>query len=98
MLAEKYPYYLANKPCQPNADLEVTDKFTGEVVTCVAMADTAAIDQAIAATVTACESLAAMASYERQAILNHCVTRFTERFDELAMSLCIEAGTPIKDA
>jgi hypothetical protein len=48
MLKPTYPYYLANEPHGPNADLEVTDKFTGEVVTCVAMASPAVIDQAIA--------------------------------------------------
>jgi acyl-CoA reductase-like NAD-dependent aldehyde dehydrogenase len=39
-----------------------------------------------------------MYAYERQNILNHCVKRFAERFDELAYALCIEAGKPIKDA
>ncbi len=39
-----------------------------------------------------------MAPYERRAVLNHCVQRFTERFDELAMALCIEAGKPIRDS
>ena len=33
MLAEKYPYYLANRPEQPNADLEVRDKYRGTVAT-----------------------------------------------------------------
>ena len=36
--------------------------------------------------------------YQRQAVLNHCVERMTERQDELAMALCIEAGKPIHDA
>lgn len=98
MLQEQYPYYLANKPQQPNADLEVTDKYSGEVATRVAMADTAAIDQAIAAAVTATEPMAQFPPYERQNVLNHCVKRFQERFEELAMALCIEAGKPIKDA
>ena len=31
-------------------------------------------------------------------MLEHCVKRFRERYDELAMALCIEAGKPIKDA
>ncbi len=31
-------------------------------------------------------------------MLRHCVKRFEERFDELAESLCIEAGKPIKDS
>jgi acyl-CoA reductase-like NAD-dependent aldehyde dehydrogenase len=39
-----------------------------------------------------------MAPYERRDVLNHCVVRFQERFDELALSLCVEAGKPIKDA
>lgn len=98
MLAESYPYFLANRPEQPNTDLIVIDKFTGEPVTKVAMASPDAIDQGIAAAVTAAEPLAAMAPYERQAVLNHCVARFTERAGELALALCIEAGKPIKDS
>lgn len=36
--------------------------------------------------------------FERQAVLNHCVKRCKERFDELADALRIEAGKPIKDS
>ncbi len=93
-----WPYFLANAPHAPNQDLEVTDKYTQEFAASVAMADPAAIDQAIAASVRAAKPLGAMAPYERQHVLNHCVKRFQERFDELAMSLCIEAGKPIKDS
>jgi acyl-CoA reductase-like NAD-dependent aldehyde dehydrogenase len=42
--------------------------------------------------------MAQMASYERQNVLMHCVSRFKERFDELAYALCVEAGKPIKDS
>ncbi len=42
--------------------------------------------------------MARLPAYERQQILDHCVRRFRERADELAESLCIEAGKPIKDA
>ena len=31
-------------------------------------------------------------------MLEHCVDRFRERFDELAYALCVEAGKPIKDS
>ena len=48
--------------------------------------------------VEAAEPMRRMAPYERQAVLNHCVRRFEERSDELALSLCIEAGKPIKDS
>ena len=97
-LAETYPFYLANAPESPNADLEVTDKYKGTVATRVAMASPADIDRAIAAAVEAAEPMRKLPAHKRQSVLNHCVARFTERFDELADSLCIEAGKPIKDA
>ena len=97
-LKSEYPYYLANVPHQPNTDLEVEDKYTGEVATRVAMADEAAIDQAIAASVAAAEPMASMKSYQRREVLDHCVRRFAERHEELSRALCIEAGKPIKDA
>ena len=97
-LRDTYPLYVANVAEQPNADLVVTDKFTGLPATRVAMADAATIDRAIAAAVAAAAAMAAMASYERQAVLAHCVARFTERAEELAQALCIEAGKPIRDS
>ncbi len=97
-LRDVYPLYLANKAEQPNTDLAVTDKFTGKVATRVALADAATIDRGIAAAVTAAAPMAQMAAYERQAVLAHCVKRFTERFEELAHALCIEAGKPIRDS
>ena len=98
MLDETYPFYLANKPEAPNHDLAVTNKYTGEVATRVAMASTADIDRAIGACVAASEAMRDMPAYQRQAVLNHCVARFTERHEALSKALCIEAGKPIKDA
>ncbi|MFQ3197709.1 MAG: acyl-CoA reductase-like NAD-dependent aldehyde dehydrogenase [Paraglaciecola sp.] len=98
MLAKAYPYYLASKAVFANQDLVVTNKYTGEVATRVALADAKVIDQAIAGAQKSQPLLNKMAPYERQQILNHCVKRFEERFDELAHALCIEAGKPIKDS
>ena len=97
-LKDKYPLYVANEARQPNTDLKVTDKFTGEVATLVALADAKTIDESIGWAVKAAEPMAKMASYERQAVLQHCVDRFTERKDELAYALCVEAGKPINDS
>lgn len=97
-LQETYPYYLASEPVAANTDLAVIDKYTGDVAARVAQADSATIDRAIAAAVESAEPMERMPPYARQAVLNHCVTRFGERFDELALSLCIEAGKPIKDS
>ena len=98
MLKDAYPYYLANKAIFANADLEVTDKYTGKVATRVALANYPVIDQAIAAAADAQEAMQAFPPYKRQEVLNHCVKRFQERFEEIALALCIEAGKPIKDA
>ena len=98
MLNPSYPYYLGGQAFAPNQDLVVTDKYTGEVATRVAVADAEAIDAGIQAAVDANDEMRRMPPYARQAILQHCVSRFEERFDELAMSLCIEAGKPINDA
>jgi acyl-CoA reductase-like NAD-dependent aldehyde dehydrogenase len=97
-LKDTYPLYLANAAKQPNADLAVTDKYTGKVAFRVAMADAATIDAGIAAAVEAAEPMARMAAYERQSVLQHCVDRFRARFDELAFALCVEAGKPIRDS
>lgn len=100
-LRETYPYYLANAAAYGpagNAMLDVKDKYTGMVATRVALADKPAIDAAIAAAAAAAEPCRRMPAYARAAVLAHCIKRFQERFDELAESLCVEAGKPIKDA
>jgi len=97
-LKDVYPLYLNNEAKQPNADLEVTDKYTGKVAFRVAQADAKTINAGIQGAVEAAEPMARLASYERQAVLQHCVERFRERFDELAYALCVEAGKPIKDS
>ena len=97
-LARSYPYYLANAPVAANTDLEVRDKYSGKVATRVAMGDATAIRKAIVAAHKARGPMADFSPDQRRDVLEHCVRRFEERFDELALSLCIEAGKPIKDA
>ena len=94
----EYPYYLANVAHKPNTNLEVLDKYTGDVATRVAEADAKIVDQAIAAAVEATRPMQEFPPYERQAVLDHCVSRFRERSEELARALCIEAGKPINDS
>lgn len=98
MATQRYPYYLANAAQSPNADLEVTDKFRGSVAARVALPDASAVEQAIAAAVSAEAPMRALPPYARQQILEHCTARFRERHEELALALCVEAGKPIRDA
>lgn len=95
---KSYPFYLANRAEAPNAALAVRDKFTGEVAAHAALADAQTLDRAIAAAVAAERPMRKLPSYERQAILKHCVARLGQRREELARMLCVEAGKPIRDA
>jgi acyl-CoA reductase-like NAD-dependent aldehyde dehydrogenase len=97
-LRESYPFYLAGTPVSPNQALKITNKHTGAVAATVAMAKPADIDAGIAAAVKAAPEFSAWPAYRRQQVLNHCVERFRTRAEELAYSLCIEAGKPIKDS
>ena len=97
-MTKKYPYYLAGEAVYANTDLKVTDKYSGEIAYEVPLATPEVLDQAIAAAVEATDAMRKMTVYERQAVLEHCIKRFTERQDELAEALCIEAGKPINDA
>jgi acyl-CoA reductase-like NAD-dependent aldehyde dehydrogenase len=98
MLKKSYPYYLANQPQQPNTELAVLDKYSGKIATRVAVPDAKAVEKAIAAAVNATVPMRNFKPWARQAVLQHCAQRFSERRDELAEALCIEAGKPIKDS
>ena len=89
---DTYPYYLANEPVAVNADLEVLDKYSGKVAARVALADATAVDAAIAAAHAARTAMAAFPPDARRDVLEHCMRRFGERSEELALALCIEQG------
>jgi acyl-CoA reductase-like NAD-dependent aldehyde dehydrogenase len=96
MLQARYPYYLAGRSHQPNADLEVTNKYTGERASRVALADAIVLDQAIAAASSSAGSMRRLALWQRKAVLKHLASRCRDRAEELAQQLTIEAGKPIK--
>lgn len=98
MLRATYPYYLGGEALAANAALVVTNKFTGAPATRVARADRAIVEQAIAAAHDAFSAMRRMPAFERQAVLQHVVQRATQRHEEMARALAIEAGKPIRDA
>src|SRR4029079_6636535 len=98
MLNERYPFFLANRPQQPNADLAVVDKFSDAVVSRVALADKRVLDQAIAAAADAAGPMRRLGAWQRKAVLRHLFSRCQERRDELAAVLVVEAGKPIQFA
>lgn len=97
-LKKNYPYYLAGEAIAVNADLEVLDKYTGEVATHVALGDADALERAIQAADAASEPMRRMKPFQRKAVLRHVVERAREREDELAHVIQVEAGKPIQQA
>jgi len=102
-MRERHPYWLANRPVHhqeggSSEELDVTDKFSGEVVTRVALAGPDAIEAAIAAGYAARGAMQRVPAFARKDILLHAAQRFRERGEELAQILAIEAGKPVRDA
>ncbi|KAF4708107.1 Succinate-semialdehyde dehydrogenase, mitochondrial, partial [Perkinsus olseni] len=97
-IAPAWPYYLAGEAVYSNKDLEVTDKYSGDVVCQVAMASPADVEKAIAAAYSSEKAMASMPAFQRKKVLQHCVERFRTRAEELAYCLCVEAGKPIADS
>ncbi len=98
MLRPFYPCYIAGQPVETGAELAVANKYTREPATHVARVDRAGLERAIAAAAESLDETRRLPSFARQAVLDHLVQRVTERHEELARALAVEAGKPIRDA
>ncbi len=98
MLKDAYPYFLAGEAVYANTDLVVTNKYTSQPATKVALAGADVIDEAIDAAVQAQKELDKWPSHRRRAVLEHVVNGIDARFEDFAHALAVEAGKPIKDA
>jgi len=97
-MSQRLPIYIAGRPVQGTATVEVIDKYSGNVAARVTRADASHVEQAISAAHGARATMAAVPPDARRDVLEHCVRRFGERRDELAQLLCTEAGKPIRDS
>ena len=97
MLAKNYPYYLGNSPSPPTKICRNRQVHRRGRDPCRARRPRGDRSRHRARGRGA-ETMRRLPAYHRQAVLQHCVKRFQERAEELAMSLCIEAGKPIKDS
>lgn len=76
----------------------VVNPFDRTTVAQVHRADRAQVIEAIQAAETGAEAMKKLPSYQREAILRHASEGIQTRTEELARSIALEAGKPIRDA
>lgn len=97
-LKNKMPLYLGNSALSPNHDLKVYDKYSGEVLSEISMADAEIIEKAIKLCVESQKSMANLAAYERKSILQQCVQQIRDNSLDFAELISQESGKPIRDS
>ncbi len=90
-----HPIHIAGQATQPNTDLEVHDKFTGEPIALCAVADTAAVDQAIRGGAVATKAMRTLPAAARRDAIGALKDAIADRHEEFAQTLTAEVGKPI---
>lgn len=99
MLKEIVKYPLSIKGFTTGEFAEVKSPFSGEVVAVVGQADEKAIDAALAqAKVTFETTMKGMPAYKRSEILAKTAALILENIEDMANTIALEGGKPIKDA
>eukprot|EP01116_Phalansterium_solitarium_P023007 TRINITY_DN7852_c0_g1_i1.p1 TRINITY_DN7852_c0_g1~~TRINITY_DN7852_c0_g1_i1.p1 ORF type:complete len:488 (+),score=197.87 TRINITY_DN7852_c0_g1_i1:967-2430(+) len=99
-LRDLYPYFLANKAVTTTVRqaLPVIDKFSGKVAAHVSAADAAVIETALQRGAEAEAAMKALPSFERKEILHSVAAQLKQRADEIAHTITVEMGKPIRDS
>jgi acyl-CoA reductase-like NAD-dependent aldehyde dehydrogenase len=92
------PFLVNGRWIEDGTPVEIRFPYNGELVGRVAMADRAALQEAIQAAVTSFEITRKMPAYERIRILKQVACGLDERKEEFARLIAVEAGKPIKTA
>jgi acyl-CoA reductase-like NAD-dependent aldehyde dehydrogenase len=99
MIKEILQYPLQIKGCQSSEFSEVISPYSGEVIAAVAQADEKAIDQAITvARETFKSTMSKLPAHKRSEILAKTAKLMAENSEDLARTIALEGGKPIKDA
>ncbi len=97
-MAEEFPFYLAGEWVRSDQRLDVVYPYTGEVVRYTYKPTRNQVEKAIQAATEAFQVTRRMPTYERAEILHKAAQMIKERREEIARSITLEAGKPLKDA
>jgi acyl-CoA reductase-like NAD-dependent aldehyde dehydrogenase len=93
-----YKLYIDGQWVDGGGQMEVTNKYTQEVFASVPTASMEAVEVAVAAAHRAAAQMADMPAYQRSEILARAAKLITQRKQELAETIAIEAGKALKYA
>jgi acyl-CoA reductase-like NAD-dependent aldehyde dehydrogenase len=82
----------------PNGTIEVRNPYNDEPVFRVSQAEEAQVTEAIDAAAKAYESWSEAPAHERSRLLHRAVARLEEQREDMARTIALEAGKPIRDA
>ncbi|WP_163549787.1 aldehyde dehydrogenase family protein [Candidatus Frankia nodulisporulans] len=94
-MAEVRPFWLAGRPAQGTAELEVRHPYDGALVATVAQPSAAQVEQAVAAAAAVASQLAALPAHVRASALGHVSREIARRGDEIARLITAESGKPL---
>lgn len=97
-MAQTHPIYLAGRWVESDSPLVVKNPYNGEVIGTTFLATRRQLDEAITAAECVFPELAAMPTFDRAALLQRFAAALREQRDDIARTIALEAGKPIKEA
>ena len=94
----KKPFFLAGEWATSSQPLEVTSPYDGKVIGSTFLADAGQLEQGIAAAAEAFEQTKRLPSFARSEALHAIAAGLRERREDIATTMALEAGKPIRDA
>jgi acyl-CoA reductase-like NAD-dependent aldehyde dehydrogenase len=94
----EYPMFIDGQAVFGGTKLTVVDKYTGEPLALVSVAEKANVEQAIAAARRGAATMAAMPAHRRAEILGRAAALLRERREDFARTIVAEAGKALKFA
>jgi acyl-CoA reductase-like NAD-dependent aldehyde dehydrogenase len=94
----EYGVIVGGSPVETGEPFEIRSPFDGSLVATVHRAGPAEVESAIAAAEAAFQTTRRLPSWKRAEVLSHMAAAIQDRRDELACTIALEAGKPIKTA
>ncbi|MGI8478202.1 MAG: aldehyde dehydrogenase family protein, partial [Thermomicrobiales bacterium] len=97
-MTKRHPMFLAGEWAESADPIDIVNPFNGETLGTTFQASREQVEAAIVAAQSVFPSLRATPVYDRVSLLKALAAKLKERRDEVARTIALEAGKPIRDA